>query len=49
MILFDTAFREAAKKALFLVVGPLRGGGVVKAGPLGKIPFLGSKIIHILL
>ena len=29
--------REAAKKVLFLVAGPLRGGG--RAWPLKKVPF----------
>ena len=31
--------REAAKKVLFLVVRPLRGGRVLKAGPLRKKHF----------
>ena len=32
-----TLIREAAKKVIFLVIGPLRGGGGLKAGPLKKI------------
>ena len=37
--------KEAAKKVLQLVVGPLReGGGVVKAGPLRKKNFYENQI-----
>jgi len=33
---FESQVREAEKKVLLLMGGPLRGGRVVKAGPLRK-------------
>ena len=38
MLIARKSLEEAAKKVIFLVVGPLRGGGErgIKAGPLIK-------------